>query len=105
MKHYDTVVEAINGLKQKGYTIDFNLSFDKLICRENNYCLNPNEFEIIEIHRFEGESNPADEDVVYAVQSRDGKLKGVVTSAFGLYADPVSDAMIKKMNLTMRRMD
>ena len=97
MKSYDTVTEAVKGLKERGYTIDFNIAFDKLICSDNNICLQPDEFEIVEAHRFEGDSNPDDEDVVYAVESKDGKIKGVITSAFGVYADPVSDKIIKKL--------
>lgn len=97
MQTYDTVVEAINGLKQRGYTVDFNLAFDKLICNKTNACLNPDEFEIEEVYRFEGDTNPSDEDVVYAVESKDGKLKGVLTGAFGTYADAVSAEMVKKL--------
>ena len=99
MKSYDTVTEAVKDLKSRGFNIDFNLAFDKLICLEDNSCLNPHEFEIVEVHRFEGETNPSDEDVVYAVESKDGKIKGVVTSAFGLYADPVSNEMIQKLSM------
>ncbi len=99
MKSYDTVTEAVNDLKARGFNINFNLAFDKLICLEDNLCLNPNEFEIVEIHRFEGVTNPSDEDVVYAVENKDEKIKGVVTSAFGLYADPVSNEMIQKLSM------
>ena len=99
MESYDTVVDALNGLKARGYTINFNLAFDKLMCSENKICLNPNEFEIVEIHRFEGNSNPADADVVYAVKSITGDIKGVITSAFGLYADAESTEMISKLSM------
>ncbi|HEY8688060.1 MAG TPA: phosphoribosylpyrophosphate synthetase [Chitinophagaceae bacterium] len=99
MKSYDTVTEAVSGLKAKGYTIDFNIAFDKLICSDNKICLQPDEFEIIEVHRFEGNSNPDDEDVVYAIESKDGKLKGIITSAFGMYADPVSNKIIQKLSM------
>ena len=99
MHTYDTVVDAINGLKQRGYKIDFNIAFDKLICSENKHCLNPSEFEITETYRFEGNTNPSDEDVVYAVESKDGKLKGIVTSAFGMYADSASTEMLKKLSV------
>ncbi len=99
MKGYDTVTEAVKDLKTRGFNIDFNLAFDKLICLEDNSCLNPDEFEIVEVHRFEGATNPSDEDVVYAVESKDGKIKGIVTSAFGLYADPVSNEMIQKLSV------
>lgn len=99
MKNYDTVTEAVAGLKAKGYTIDFNIAFDKLVCSDNKICLPPDEFEIVEVHRFEGDSNPDDEDVVYAVESKDGKLKGIITSAFGMYADPVSNKIIQKLSM------
>ena len=99
MKNYDTVTEAVKGLKEKGYNIDFNIAFDKLVCSDNKICLQPDEFEIVEVHRFEGDSNPDDEDVVYAVESKDGRLKGIITSAFGLYADPISNKIIQKLSI------
>jgi hypothetical protein len=99
MYTYDTVVDAINGLKIRGYTLDFNIAADQIICRENNQCLKHDEFEITEVHRFEGDTNPSDEDVVYAVESTDGKLKGVLTSAFGTYADDMSTEIIQKLSM------
>ena len=99
MDNYDTVTGALNGLKAKGYTIDFNVAFDKIICQKTNICLNPHEFEITETYRFEGATDPGDENVVYAVESKDGMMKGVISSAYGMYADPVSTEMIKKLNV------
>ncbi len=101
MDNYDTVTAALTALKAKGYTIDFNIAFDKIICKENDLCLNPHEFEITEVHRFEGATDPGDESVIYAVESKDGTMKGVITSAYGMYADSISTDMIKK--LTMHR--
>lgn len=99
MESYDTVVGALNGLKARGYTTNFNVAFDKLMCSEGKTCLNPHEFEIVEVYRFEGNSNPADQDVVYAVESLTGSIKGVITSAFGLYADTASAEMISKLSM------
>ena len=99
MANYDTVSLALNSLKTRGYTTDFNIAFDKLICNETKACLNSGEFEITEVYRFEGETNPADEAVVYAVESKDGKMKGAFVSAYGTYADPMSDEMIKKISM------
>ena len=56
METYDTVVYALNGLKARGYTVNFNIAFDKLMCTDNKICLNPDEFEIVEMYRFEGET-------------------------------------------------
>ncbi|MBS1756286.1 MAG: phosphoribosylpyrophosphate synthetase [Bacteroidetes bacterium] len=99
MESYDTVVGAINGLRLKGYTLDFNLAFDKLTCSKNITCLHPDDFEITEVYRFEGDSNPEDEDVVYAIEAKQGNLKGVLTSAFGMYADAASTEMLKKLSM------
>jgi hypothetical protein len=99
MHQYDTVVGALNGLKARGYTLDFNIAFDKLTCRDNDTCLNPAQFEITEVHRFEGATNPSDEEVVYAVESKEGDLKGVIHSAFGTYADAVSTDMLRKLSM------
>jgi len=97
MQTYDTVVGALNGLKDRGYTLDFNVSFDKIICSDKKVQLNPQEFEIVEVYRFEGETNPSDEDVVYAVESKKGDVKGTFTSAYGPYSDTISGDMLRKM--------
>jgi hypothetical protein len=99
MTAYDTVTDALKGLKDRGYTVDFNIAFDKITCSDNKICLNPNEFEITAVYRFEGETNPSDEDVVYAVESKDGKVKGTMTSAYGMYAETISTEMIRKLSM------
>ena len=99
MDNYDTVVAALSGLKAKGYTHDFNIEFDNIKCNESNVCLNINEFEITEVFRFEGDTNPSDEDVVYAIESKDGTIKGTITSAFGIYADGISNTIIQKLSM------
>ena len=96
---YDTVTEALIDLKRRSYVIDFNIAFDKIICSKNELCLHIEEFEIVEIYRFEGDTNPSDEDIIYAVESRDGTIKGTLTSAYGMYAESVSTQMIKKLSI------
>jgi len=99
MNSYDTVTDALKDLKLRGYAVDFNIAFDKIVCSKNETILNPHEFEIVEVYRFEGETNPDDEDVVYAIESKDGKTKGTMTSAFGMYAESISTEMIQKLSM------
>jgi hypothetical protein len=99
MKTYDTVTEALKDLKLRGFTIDFNIAFDKIICPDNKVCLNPNEFEIVETYRFEGDTDPGDENVVYAIESKDGTSKGTMSSAYGTYAESISTEMIQKLSM------
>ncbi len=99
MENYDIVVAALKGLKSKGFSLDFNIAFDKIICNENGLCLNPNEFEITAVFRFEGDSNPSDENIVYDIESKDGSIKGSLTSAYGLYADTINTVMLQKLTI------
>jgi hypothetical protein len=96
MYAYDTLSEAMNDLKKRGFTIDFNLSYDCIICHETPMTLMPAEFEIVEVYRFEGATNPSDSSVLYAIASKHGE-RGVLVNAYGIYSDPVSDEMVKKL--------
>lgn len=97
MPAYDTMIEALDDLNNQGYTIDFNLAFDHLKCSKTGVCLFPSEFEITGHYRFEGESDPDDESIVYTVASKDGNLKGLLVSAYGAYSEGVSEVMIQKL--------
>jgi len=96
MYAYDTVVEAIKGLKERGYSIDFNLEADCISCSSSK--LRPSEFTITEVYRFEGNSDPADEAVVYAIESRDGR-KGVLVNGFGVSSDEIGEEMVEKLSV------
>ena len=95
MAAFDTITEAIEDLRRRGYRMDFNLEENCIVCHEDKF--DPSEFEIVEVYRFEGESDPADEAVVYAIESHNG-LKGILVDAFGVYSDSMSDEMIKKLS-------
>ena len=96
MYAYDTVTEAINDLKKRGFNLDFNLQENCLVCQERKY--NPEDFEIMEVYRFEGNSDPADEAVVYGIESNDG-LKGVFVDGYGPSAESMSSEMVKKLQM------
>ncbi len=99
MPSYDTLVEALNGLKARGFTTDFNIRFNTIQCNSTGKTLSTSEFEIVEHHRFEGDSNPSDESVVYAIASKDGSLKGVLVSAYGAYSESMGEELIKKLSI------
>ena len=95
MHAYDTITSAIQELKLRGYQLDFNLKENCIICDDEKF--HPEDFEITEVYRFEGDTDPADEAVLYAIESKNGQ-KGLLVNAFGIYSDPMSDSMIKKLS-------
>ncbi|MXV38146.1 phosphoribosylpyrophosphate synthetase [Flavobacteriaceae bacterium Ap0902] len=98
-KSYDTVVEAIQDLQKEGYTLDFSIltEQDCIFCRSTEDQLSPDDFKIDGVYRFEGETDPGDSMVVYAISSTDESLKGTLVNAYGMYADKASSKLIKKL--------
>ena len=82
--HYATISEAIEKLKTQGFTLDFNLEQNRLKVGEQEYTAD--EFEIVDLYRYEGQSDPADEATVYALASKSG-LKGILVTGYGATAD------------------
>lgn len=93
--HYGTVTEAINQLKEEGFTIDFNLENNCIACHSDKF--NADEFDIVDVYRYEGNSDPADEAVVYAIESKTG-LKGYLVMGYGMYSDNMSTEILKKLH-------
>jgi hypothetical protein len=96
MKSYTTLSEAITDLKKRGYKEDFNLQAHCVECPSLELQLHPEHFTVDEYHRFEGMSNTDDNSIVFAISSTDG-VKGTLVDAYGMYAENLSEAMIRKM--------
>jgi hypothetical protein len=96
-KYYDTMVEAINDLKKKGYEYNFNLLNHGISSKELGIQYRPDSFHIDGVYRFEGESNPSDSSVLYAVSLKNGQ-KGLLVDAYGTYAAEVTPEMKKKLH-------
>lgn len=95
---YDTLSEAVNDLMKRGYTHNFNIICDAIECRDISLKLSPGDFEITEFYRFEGESDPGDEEIVYAIESAGG-VKGILVNAYGVYADELSEELVEKLKI------
>lgn len=96
--HYATVSQAISELRKKGFTKDFNLEENCLVCHPEKFDVD--QFEIVEVYRYEGNTDPADEATVYGIQSHSG-MKGILVTSYGAETDTLSAAILQK--LTMRK--
>lgn len=93
--HYETVSGALEELRKQGFTTDFNLAENCLVCKTEKF--DADDFEIVDVYRYEGITDPADEAAVYALQSKSG-VKGVLVTGYGASADPESDEILKKLH-------
>jgi len=98
MKTFETLSLAINDLKNRGYTSDFNLHPEWIECVPMNLRLGPAQFHVDEVHRFEGMTNPDDSSILYAISTPNG-IKGLLVDAYGAYATALSSEMVKRLKI------
>lgn len=92
-----TVSEVLNKLKKDGYTVDFNLNDNCLVCHGNSLQINPDEFVVDKHYRFEGISDPGDEAIVYAISSAKHQVKGTLVNGYGISSEEMGDDMVKAL--------
>lgn len=84
-----TVTEIIESLRLEGYIHDFSVKDDLLFCNANEgRGYSPGELVIDKTERYEGDSNPSDNEIIYAITASDG-IRGVVSDSYGVYSDPI----------------
>ena len=94
-----TLSNTLNELRQQGYTEDFNLHQNCLEYRNGGYKLFAEDFQVDKYFRFEGDSNPSDAAIVYAISSPRLGHKGVLVNAYGIYSEPHTDEIMKKLTI------
>jgi len=87
--HYATVSEALKELNTIGFTQDFNLE-------DENIEKNPHNYEIQHVYRYEGDSNPDDEAVVYGIISTSGE-KGVYVAGYSANSESEAATVLAKL--------
>jgi len=97
MESYETLSKAINALKVQGYTIDFNLEKNGIICNEGKHKFSASEFEIDKSFRFDVNEDPSDQSVLYAISSHDHKVKGLLVNGYGVYSDELANELLEKL--------
>ncbi len=92
---YGTVTEAIREFKEQGFLLDFNLEENYLSSVVGEFATE--DFEIIAFYRYEGDSDPADGAMVYAIESNLGH-KGILVTGYGVYTSSISEKLLKKLS-------
>ena len=81
-----TLSQVINSLREKGFDEDFEFKENNFIGKRSGKKFTPGNLTIKKTYRFEGESNPGDMSVLYAIET-DDKEKGIFVDAYGTYAN------------------
>ena len=87
---------VLGDLKSQGFETDF--WFDKTKLRPFQYpsrSYNKSEVEMVDSFRFEGDTDPDDDSILYLIKTCDG-LMGTISNGHGLNADDDLDHFLQK---------
>ena len=88
----ETLEEVMKMWKQEGFSIDFNRDPGR-----KELASNPSDFQIDKVYRYEGMTNPDDEEILYAISSIKSGKKGLLINAYGIYAEDAIDKLVEKL--------
>ncbi|WP_129714243.1 hypothetical protein [Pedobacter sp. SYP-B3415] len=95
-----TLSQVLERLRQKGYDNEIKMSdHGRMQGVGLNKIYKPEDLKIIKNFRFEGDSDPADNSVIYLVEDNEGTI-GYILDAYGTYSDHAGsgfDDFLKKI--------
>jgi len=93
--------KVLERLGEKGYGQEFIITGDNAHFNGTPNSYRSNQLTIIKVYRFEGESDPADMSVIYAIRADDGEV-GFLMNAYGTYSaqdNPDYDDFIRNVQV------
>jgi hypothetical protein len=89
-KTYMTTLSGVlEKLRLKKIDTEFKMTDEGFTAGKSKF-YNPEDLKIIRTYRFEGESDPDDNSVIYIIEAKDG-LIGYSIDAYGVYSDHNAD--------------
>ena len=96
-----TLSACMNKLQADGFNSNFMIKENKLFVVDTDKTYLPEDVKIVNFYRFEGESDPSDSSILYAMETKDG-LKGIIADAYGAYADKEVSKFIAEVEKIMK---
>jgi hypothetical protein len=91
-----TLVSCLAKAREDGYKEDFKVVPEGLCTLDSKHCYPAEEVRVRNFYRFEGVSDPADNVILYIIETKDG-CKGTLSDGYGPYADPNVGAFMEKV--------
>jgi len=92
----NTLSACINKAVKTGFTDNFSVTPNGLRSGTTERHFRPEDVSVINFYRFEGQSDPADNAILYVIETADG-LRGTLIDAYGPYADAGVNKFMKEV--------
>lgn len=93
----DSLAIVMSELEKQGFTSQLEVNGKRLISFKTNNLYSAGELKITRFYRFDGESNPEDSAIMYAIETFH-KEKGALVDAYGTTADTATADFICSVN-------
>ncbi len=97
-----TLVSCLNTLIKRGYTEDYKVTEQGLKSIQSRKIYSPEELSEVNFYRFEGNSDPADNSILFAIETKDGS-RGTLVDAFGPYADSKVASFMQQVKVVNKK--
>ncbi|MFN2439968.1 MAG: hypothetical protein ABR503_12265 [Chitinophagaceae bacterium] len=94
--------KCLDKLEEQGYTDQFKVEkkiLQSLTDKKKKY--RPKEITAVNFFRFEGDSDPDDMSILYAIETTDGR-KGTLIDAYGNYSDDDTGAFMQDVDISKK---
>lgn len=92
-----SLINVEKKLNEEGFKADFSVQNGRLYAMsDEKKTYGPEDVTIVDFYRFEGESNPDDMSILYALETADG-VRGTISSAYGTYGESDSIEFLKQV--------
>ena len=86
MTRYSHLIEAVRGLKKRGFDHELLLKEEKIHCPDNDKYYSADEMSIVEYHLYYMQTKPYYISIFFAVEFNEF-TKGMIISSYGVYGD------------------
>jgi hypothetical protein len=97
------VLDTVRDLSARGYEGQFQVTGRAVRCQHCGRLTGPEDLEVDEVHRFEGESNPDDEAVVVALHCRACGWRGTLVTGYGPSVPEGDAEFLASLAATLKR--
>jgi len=91
-----SLVSILDSLSASGFETQFKVTEQGLLSLRTRNIFQSGDVKIVHFYRFEGESDPSDSSVVYAIEASDGE-KGTLVDGYGNSGDSLAADFVQKI--------
>lgn len=100
--YMNTLTQCVNKALKEGFTDSMQVTRSGLLDTTRNKTYQPTQITVVDFYRFEGESDPADNTIMYKIETTDG-AKGILIDAYGPYADENVNKFMQEVDFMTKR--